>query len=349
MCYTDTLGRYKHYTSKMFKTSKEAKENEALFVSNLDKYKRQEDKTIAELAKEYKATKQPNLKPASFDKVASDIDRVASQLGRIKASRLNANHVEIFKKHLTDCDYSVKTKNQILASLVKIMEYGYAHYNIHNNVMERVERFKDKTKKEEMQFITLDEFQQFIKQVEDIRYISFFTVLYYMGLRLSEANGLQWKHIDFEHGILTVNQRAFIYKGKLTITSPKTKYSYRTLPMPQPVISILKELYTYWNVKRNFNTDYFVFNGDYILSKTSIARQKEQALKQAKIGKKIRVHDFRHSCASLLINSNANITVVSQFLGHASTKETLDIYSHMYTDKLMEVVNLINEKTATPE
>lgn len=46
--------------------------------------------------------------------------------------------------------------------------------------------------------------------------------------------------------------------------------------------------------------------------------------------KRIRLHDFRHSCASLLINNNANIAVVSQFLGHASIEETLDTYTHMF-------------------
>ncbi len=66
--------------------------------------------------------------------------------------------------------------------------------------------------------------------------------------------------------------------------------------------------------------------------------------KEAKI-KRIRLHDFRHSCASLLINNNANIAVVSQFLGHASIEETLDTYTHMFKDKLYDAVNTINKLT----
>lgn len=347
--YTDTFGRYKHYTSKMYKTSKEAREQEAIFIYNLDNYTKQEDKSIRELVAGYKTQKQANLKPASFDRLCNHLNHIESQLGKIKASKLNANQLEDFKKYLTSVGYTAKTKNQVLADLQQVMKYGFNHYNIHNNIVERVERFKDKSKRPEMQFLTFDEFQLFISNVAELKYRAFFTVLYYEGLRLSEANGLQWKHTDFERNIITINQRAFIYKGELTISSPKTENSYRVIPMSQPVITALKELLECYKQDSAFNTDYFVFGGDYILSKTSISRKKEQALKRSKIDKKIRIHDFRHSCASLLVNNNANITVVSRFLGHASIKETLDIYSHMYTDKLNEVVAIINEKTATPE
>ena len=57
--------------------------------------------------------------------------------------------------------------------------------------------------------------------------------------------------------------------------------------------------------------------------------------------KRIRIHDFRHSCASLLINNGANITIVSKYLGHSDISMTLNRYSHMYDSKLEEVINLI--------
>lgn len=63
--------------------------------------------------------------------------------------------------------------------------------------------------------------------------------------------------------------------------------------------------------------------------------------------KRIRLHDFRHSCASLLINNNANIAVVSKFLGHSSIEETLDTYTHMFKNKLNDAVNTINKLTSS--
>ena len=44
------------------------------------------------------------------------------------------------------------------------------------------------------------------------------------------------------------------------------------------------------------------------------------------------MHDFRHSCASLLINNGANVTVVAKYLGHANIEQTLNTYSHMFID-----------------
>ncbi len=61
--------------------------------------------------------------------------------------------------------------------------------------------------------------------------------------------------------------------------------------------------------------------------------------------KRIRLHAFRHSCASLLINNNANIAVISQFLGHSSIEEILYTYTHMFKDKLYDTVNTINKLT----
>ena len=60
--------------------------------------------------------------------------------------------------------------------------------------------------------------------------------------------------------------------------------------------------------------------------------------------KDIRVHDFRHSCASLLIDSGANITLVAKYLGHSKIDETLNTYSHMYQNRLDTIVNIIERQ-----
>ena len=55
----------------------------------------------------------------------------------------------------------------------------------------------------------------------------------------------------------------------------------------------------------------------------------------------IRIHDFRHSCTSLLVNNGANITVVAKYLGH--TEETLNTYTHLFNSALNEIVDLIDK------
>ena len=58
--------------------------------------------------------------------------------------------------------------------------------------------------------------------------------------------------------------------------------------------------------------------------------------------RRIALHCFRHSCASLLINTGQPITTVSKYLGHASTKETLDTYAHMFPNNLTDVKNAMD-------
>ena len=59
--------------------------------------------------------------------------------------------------------------------------------------------------------------------------------------------------------------------------------------------------------------------------------------------RRIRLHDFRHSCASLLINNGANIMIVAKYLGHAKIDETLNTYSHLFQSKLDDAVQTINQ------
>lgn len=90
-----------------------------------------------------------------------------------------------------------------------------------------------------------------------------------------------------------------------------------------------------------FNEDYFVCSDAFPISSNALSNHKNEYCKLAELPQ-IRLHDFRHSCASLLINKSANVTIVAKYLGHTKMEETLNTYSHMFTGAMNEVVNLIN-------
>lgn len=94
---------------------------------------------------------------------------------------------------------------------------------------------------------------------------------------------------------------------------------------------------------KNFSQEWYVFGNDLPIHKDTIRRRKNANCKEAGV-KQIRVHDFRHSCASFLINYGASITLVAKYLGHTKIDETLNTYSHMYQNKLEDIVKLINQK-----
>ena len=91
----------------------------------------------------------------------------------------------------------------------------------------------------------------------------------------------------------------------------------------------------------NFNDDFFVVSDASPISDTTIYDRRTLIANKAGL-KSIRLHDFRHSYASLLINNGANVTLVAKFLGHTKIEETLNTYSHMFSTALDNVVSIID-------
>ena len=91
-----------------------------------------------------------------------------------------------------------------------------------------------------------------------------------------------------------------------------------------------------------FNDSYFVIGDIAPQISSTITAKKNRNCELAGV-KQIRIHDFRHSCASLLIYKGANINTVSKFLGHTKIEETLNTYTHLYKNALTDITSLIDE------
>lgn len=196
-----------------------------------------------------------------------------------------------------------------------------------------------------MLFYTLDEFQRFLSVETNLKFRCAFQTLFYCGLRNGELRELTWNDIDFNRSTLTVNKNIVKVPdpktGKpYTVTSPKTSSSYRTIPIPNFLLKDLSDLYNDDANYYGFRESQYVFGNIDSLSATTLLDRKTKNAFMARV-KNIRIHDFRHSCASLLIDSGANITLVAKYLGHIKIDETLNTYSHMYQNRLDTIVNII--------
>lgn len=185
--------------------------------------------------------------------------------------------------------------------------------------------------------------KKFISVEEDIKWICLFKVLYYCGHRRGELRGLTWKNINFEKRTLSVVQNVVNVsgdRGYWQITTPKTRTSTRTIPIPEKVCEDLIEYKKECKRYYGFNDKWFVFGDVDPLHPDVLRRKKNDNAEKAGV-KQIRIHDFRYSCASLLINNGANVTMVAKYLGHAKIEETLNTYSHIFQNKLDDIVNAI--------
>lgn len=110
---------------------------------------------------------------------------------------------------------------------------------------------------------------------------------------------------------------------KFIITTPKTKNSNRIISMPNILVNDIITVYENSKKYHSFNNKWFVFGDIEPISNGKIRTHKVSNCKNANL-KEIRIHDFRHSCASLLINNGASINMVAKYLGHKKIDETLN-------------------------
>ncbi|BBG39961.1 site-specific recombinase, phage integrase family [Streptococcus pneumoniae] len=248
----------------------------------------------------------------------------------------------------TDKPLSTNTINKIMILLKKIFDVGLRKGYYSNNPVKLLKKLP--IEKPKMQFWTIAEFQQFLKLFEGDEYNIklLFTVLFFTGLRLGEALALTWQDIDFTSNTIHVTKSTYVNKGISHISTTKTKAGTRRIIINK---KLSQELET-WQKKQakqlqqfsNDITTLQVFqNSPIIITKNAIEKQYKKILERDNTLKKIRIHDFRHSHASLLINNGEDYLVVKERLGHASITTTIDTYSHLYPSKQKDLADKLDE------
>ena len=346
--YKGLDGLNKKYRSKKYMTKKEAQEAERQFLLSLDQNINHKDMTFKDLYLSFYDYQSDKVRESTI-KTYRDRVKYLQYFDNIKLKDFNINHFELWKKEINKLPLATSYKNDLFKFIKAILNYGSKWYDFNfTPVYNKMTNFTNPNElKKEMLFFTIDEFNQFISVEDDIMFKPLFETLYYMGLRKGELRGLQWKDIDFKNKIMRIyKQIPSIYSMDNYKLSPlKTQNSNRDLPINDLLLADLKRLYNYKKEFKNFSQEWFVFGNDLPLTKDSIRSRKNRNCKLAQV-KQIRIHDFRHSCASFLINYGASITLVAKYLGHTKIDETLNTYSHMYQNKLEDIVKLINKNNS---
>lgn len=342
--YKDIYGKTIQYQSPRYMTAKEAKEQEAIFRLKLSENKlNRSNITFKDVKLEYYEYMKPKIKPQTIAKYPVFFGYL-SALDNVKINDFNLNIYnrlfnDINKKHL-----SPLYVNKILGILRSLIRYSNKYYNTSDEMLKFIENVSTRESKKEMDFYTYDEYLEFRSVINDPEWLLWFDMLYFLGFRKGELQALTYIDIDTTKKEVSIN-KTLTTKLKGTeyyISSPKTKTSNRILPIPNNILSqIIKNKKKYQEYS-NFSEDWFVFGGITPFKDTNISNKNIQYSKAANL-RTIRLHDFRHSCASFLINSNMPITLVSKYLGHAKTSITLDTYSHMFKSDLNTLTDYINK------
>ena len=327
-------GKRHQYQSQAYFTKEEATKAE---LEYLDKYKDVEvnpHMTFKEAYTLYYEYQKDKIKDSTL-KTYRDRIKYMGLLDNIELVNLNWEHYQKWRSQMNRTNLCDKYKTDIQKFIKQVLNFAEKQWDFNlRKFYNKLEPFKTPGAiKKEMDFYEPQEFFQYISVIDDLRDKCLFETLYYCVLRRSEARGLQWRHIDFKNHTLTIAQQVLNLAGNNAssswyIASPKTESSNRTIPVPEVLLKDLAELKKSNERFSKFKQTWFVFGDDVPITYHQIYSRNNNYCKKAGL-RHIRIHDFRHSCASALISAAAPITAVSNYLGHSETTETLETYTHL--------------------
>lgn len=261
-------------------------------------------------------------------------------------NKLSYEHIFEFREHLKtkskkqndSVTLSHNTVNKIMILLKKIFDTGVRKSLIDKNPVENLRKLP--ISKPTIKFWSVEEFNEFRKLItsDEISYNLFFTIAFFTGMRLGEILALNWYDINLITNTIHITKTAYFVHGTNHINSTKTRAGTRHITINHKLARMLGD----WKEKQSdllkeFTTDteslQVIQSTPLPITKNMIDKKFKQILARNNYLKKIRIHDLRHSHASLLINQGEDYLVVKERLGHASITTTIDTYSHLYPSK----------------
>ena len=262
-------------------------------------------------------------------------------------SQITPKHIQdYYTWEMTENDVSANTVIHRHANIRKALQYAFKTGLIDINPADRIERPK-KVKYVGSTYNDQELEQLFAITKGDLIELPVMLAAFY-GLRRSEVLGLKWDAIDFEKKTITIKHTVTqtTLDGKSVIIEKdrtKTKSSYRTLPLVKPFEdALLRKKAEQAENRRLCGKCYDKSHLDYInvnemgkLISPGFLTQHFPLVLERNGMKKIRFHDLRHSCASLLYSNGVALKDIQEWLGHSDISTTSNIYTHLdYSSKV---------------
>lgn len=308
--------------------------------------------TVQKLYDEYISAKKPEVRESTLYKSKQTLTaHVLPFLGNVKITALSAPILQKWKLSIEERGFTLKTRQNIYSEFRALLMFAVKMEYLNINPLKRVGNFKDAYQEhKDICFYTAEEFKQFIaaakneaemREFTEWNYYVFFCIAFYTGMRKGEIYALRWN--DIKDNTLQVRRSITQKLGSGDReTPPKNKSSVRDIQMPVPLIKVLDEHKKRYIAVEGFSPNWHICGGEKCIRDTSVSNKNIRYSQLAKV-KTIRIHDFRHSHASLLANEGINIQEVSRRLGHANIEMTWNTYSHLYPREEERALKVLNE------
>ncbi|EOS29549.1 hypothetical protein C804_03479 [Lachnospiraceae bacterium A4] len=343
--FTNWKGERKQTQKRGFATKREAQawEHEAMLKQGAKL-----DMTFGSFFEVYEADKKQRVKESTWESKSHVIrTKILPYFENRKIAEIEAKDVIAWQNELMAYrdekgkPYSADYLRTIHAQLTAIFNHAVNFYNLPYNPARRAGTIGSEAVKE-MDFWTKEEYLKFSEAMMDKpRSYYAFEMLYWCGMRSGELLALTYNDIDLEKRTISVNKSYQRIEGRDIITPPKTPKSKRIITIP-PFLT--EELKKYTSHLYGIMADERMFR----FTKSYMEHEIIRGIKASGV-KIIRLHDIRHSHASLLVEMGFTPLAIAERLGHEKIETTLNTYSHLYPNKQGELADKLEIENSREE
>ena len=332
--YTDWQGKRRKSTKRGFATKREAEEWLRNFLIT---QKADFDMKFEDFWKMYCADMETRLWEHTMRTKKYIVElKILPYFGNKRVNDITAADIRQWQNELIKMGYSPTYLKTINNQLSAIFNYAVRYYDLKSNPCEKAGSM-GKSKAEEMDFWTGEEFRKFIDSVMNKRlsYMAFMT-LYWTGMRLGEFLALNPKDVDLKKRTISITKSYQRLGKKDVITPPKTPKSRRVITIPEFLAADIKD---YMDSLYDLQEDDRLFP----ITKYYLEHEMQRGIKESGV-KRIRVHDLRHSHASMLIELGFSPLEIANRLGHEKVETTLNTYAHLYPNKQTKLAERLDSE-----
>jgi integrase len=332
--YTDWQGKRRKSTKRGFATKREAEEWLRNFLIT---QKADFDMKFEDFWKMYCADMETRLWEHTMRTKKYIVElKILPYFGNKRVNDITAADIRQWQNELIKMGYSPTYLKTINNQLSAIFNYAVRYYDLKSNPCEKAGSM-GKSKAEEMDFWTGEEFRKFIDSVMNKRlsYMAFMT-LYWTGMRLGELLALNPKDVDLKKRTISITKSYQRLGKKDVITPPKTPKSRRVITIPEFLAADIKD---YMDSLYDLQEDDRLFP----ITKYYLEHEMQRGIKESGV-KRIRVHDLRHSHASMLIELGFSPLEIANRLGHEKVETTLNTYAHLYPNKQTKLAERLDSE-----
>ena len=332
--YTDWQGKRRKSTKRGFATKREAEEWLRNFLIT---QKADFDMKFADFWKMYCADMETRLREHTMRTKKYIVElKILPYFGNKRVNDITAADIRQWQNELIKMGYSPTYLKTINNQLSAIFNYAVRYYDLKSNPCVKAGSM-GKSKAEEMDFWTGEEFRKFIDSVMNKRlsYMAFMT-LYWTGMRLGELLALNPKDVDLEKRTISITKSYQRLGKKDVITPPKTPKSKRVITIPEFLAADIKDyMDSLYDLQENDRL--------FPITKYYLEHEMQRGIKESGV-KRIRVHDLRHSHASMLIELGFSPLEIANRLGHEKVETTLNTYAHLYPNKQTKLAERLDSE-----